>query len=144
MYSQSHFLLIEPLHRARKINLLFSLLYDTPVDCNPLTLLGSLYFVSTLQSHRNEFHPRARACVFIGYPPVIKRYKLYDIFSKSYFICRDIVFQENYFFFHSIPHTIDFIDPFFDIILLHTAPDLPIYHSTSDLPLDLPTIGNNN
>lgn len=68
------------------------------------------------------------------------KYKLYDISSKFiylflFFVSRDVVFWLNHFPFQSITHTTDFNNWF---------AHLPIYHSTSDLSLDLPTISNDN
>lgn len=37
--------------------------------------------------------------LFLGYPFREKRYKLYNISSKSFFVCRDVVFHEHMFSF---------------------------------------------
>lgn len=121
----------------------FSLLYDTPMDYTFLKVFGRHCFASTLLSHINKFHPLARARVFVGYPPGIKGYKLYDISSKSFVVSRD-VFHENHFPFHSIPYTTNLINSFPDIVLPQIAPDLPIYHRTSTSPSNLPLDSNNN
>lgn len=63
------------------------------------------------------------ACVFLGYPPGVKGYKLYDISSKSFIVSRDVVFHESYFPFHSIDSETDTLDPFPDIVLPKSLPD---------------------
>lgn len=105
----------------------FSLLYDTSFDYNYLTVFGSLCFASTLPSHRNKFYLRAKACVFIGYQPGIKGYKLYDISSKSFLISRDVVFYESHFHFHSISSPSYSVDPFPDVILPSIYSDLFVH-----------------
>ena len=96
---------------------LYQLLYQTPVDYSSFRVFGSLCFVSTLPSHRSKFHPRAKACIFIGYPPNIKGYKLYDLTEKSIFISRDVQFHEHIFSFHSIISFDEILDPFSDLVL---------------------------
>lgn len=52
---------------------------------------------STLSTHRDKFHPRARMYVFLGYSSGMKGYKMYDIATKEIFISRDVVFHEHIF-----------------------------------------------
>lgn len=79
----------------------FTLLFDSPVDYKSLKSLEAsvllLLYHLTDQSLNQE--PKR---VFVGYPPGIKGYKLYDRLSKSFFISRDVVFHEHLFPFHSI------------------------------------------
>lgn len=89
-----------------------------------LRVFGSLCFTSTLPSYHSKFHPRAKRCVFVGYSPGIKGYKLYNIISKSFLISKDAAFHEHIFPFHSTPRTPDTIDLFPNITLPNLAPDL--------------------
>ena len=44
--------------------------------------------------------PHARWCIFIGYPPNHKGYKLYDLEDNTGFVSKDVVFHESIFPFH--------------------------------------------
>lgn len=103
---------------------LFSLFYKSTVEYNFQRVFGSLCFKSTLSSHCPKFHSRARACIFLGYLPGIKGYKLHDIISKSIFISRDIVFHEHFFPFHSIRQDNKLIDDFPDFFLPKSTIDI--------------------
>lgn len=54
------------------------------------------YATNTLP-HKDKFELRAYKCVFIGYPPGQKAFKLYNIQTKTVFISRDVVFHETIF-----------------------------------------------
>lgn len=56
-------------------------------------------------------------CVFLGYPPGMKGYKMYDIQNSEIFVSRDIVFHEDTFLFHDLVSSDPLVDPFPDLML---------------------------
>lgn len=95
----------------------YEVLYGKAADYYMLRVFGCLAFASTLSANRNNFQPRARVCVFPGYPSGVKGYKLYDGKLKEIFLTRDVVFHENIFPFHIVSATDQLLDPFPDLVL---------------------------
>ncbi|XP_073059697.1 uncharacterized protein [Primulina eburnea] len=99
------------------LNVARALLFQSRVpDKLRESVFGCLAFASTLAAHRDKLSPRARACVFLGYPPGIKGYKLLDITRQEIFVSRDVIFHEDTFPFLSITPTVN-IDPFPSMVL---------------------------
>lgn len=73
-------------------------------------------------------------CVFLGYPPGIKGYRLLDLHTRETFISRDVIFHENIFPFHNIKNKSVLADPFPDFVLPLPLADLSDQHHSDNIP----------
>lgn len=60
----------------------YTVLCQVAMDYNSFRVFGCLCCASSLSVNRSKFDSRAIPSVFLGYPPGIKGYRLYDISQK--------------------------------------------------------------
>jgi len=75
----------------------YEMLHDTPPSYNHLKVFGCLGFMTTAKQGRDKFQPRAKACVFMGYPFGQKGYKVMDLETNKFHVSRDVIFHERVF-----------------------------------------------
>ncbi|KAL8139628.1 LOW QUALITY PROTEIN: hypothetical protein V2J09_005649 [Rumex salicifolius] len=70
----------------------------------PLSSLGfKTPYVGTLKHSRTKFDPRSQRCVFLGFDPNVKGYKVMDLASRRVFLSHDVIFDELVFSLENIP-----------------------------------------
>ncbi|XP_061365768.1 uncharacterized protein LOC133309044 [Gastrolobium bilobum] len=102
----------------------YEALYEKAPTYDHLRIFGCLCFDNIRPKPNDKFAPRSRKCILMGYPVTQKGWKLYDLETKEYFICRDVQFHEDSFPFvttpindsrhaslPSLPATIEAVDP---------------------------------
>lgn len=68
----------------------YELMLGTKPDYSLLKTFGSLCYVSTNLKDRNKFFPRAKPCIFLGYPLGYKGFKVLDLESHSVSVSRNV------------------------------------------------------
>lgn len=65
-----------------------------------MKVFGCLCFATNPSISADKFSHKGVPCVFIGYPPLKKGFKLLNLLTNKEFISRDVVFHETIFPFH--------------------------------------------
>ncbi|CAL1377018.1 unnamed protein product [Linum trigynum] len=84
---------VERKHQENKTP--YEIQYGHPPDVSNLKVFGWLCYARTLSHNKTKFSPRAKPCIFMGFPPGVKGYKLFDLQGQNVFFSRDVVFREN-------------------------------------------------
>ncbi|OIT20294.1 hypothetical protein A4A49_65857, partial [Nicotiana attenuata] len=74
----------------------YELLHNRAPSLTHLRVLGCLCYATNLVKE-DKFSPRAIVAVFLGYAETQKGYKLIDLNTNKFFVCRDVIFKENMF-----------------------------------------------
>lgn len=75
----------------------YKVLHKKEPEYKHLRVLGCLTFASNPDQSGDKFSPRGVSCVFMGYPPTQKGYKLLNLLTMQMFVSRDATFHENVF-----------------------------------------------
>lgn len=116
----------------------YELLFHKQPVYTHLRAFSCLCFVNKIKNNQIKFHPRAFKCIFIGYLPNTKGYKVLDLLTLQFFIPRNVIFHES--IFSSIPnitHTPFLFPNFpkkFDPISTTISLSLPISITSSTNP----------
>lgn len=68
------------------------ILYGKKSDLSNLKVFGCLRYSANIMPFKDKLDKRAMKCVFIGYNPSKKAYKLYDLNTHKVFVSRDVKF----------------------------------------------------
>ncbi|CAL9004938.1 unnamed protein product, partial [Prunus brigantina] len=78
----------------------FAVLHNKVPTYDHFRVFGCLAYATSILPP-TKFSPRAHRCIFLGYPPGQKAYKLYDLDTHRLFTSRDAIFHED-----SFPYTL--------------------------------------
>ncbi|KAJ8626505.1 hypothetical protein MRB53_019812 [Persea americana] len=81
----------------------YELLHNRVPSYSFFRVFRCLCFATQTPRIRDKFAPQSRKCVFMGYPPGKRGWRLYDLETKAIFISRDVVFFETFFPFAAPP-----------------------------------------
>lgn len=72
----------------------YEVCYNKRPTYKHLRAFGCLCYVYSEKINRTKLDPRARECIFIGYPPHVKGYKCFDIEKQTIIVSRHVKFIE--------------------------------------------------
>ncbi|KAL8089306.1 hypothetical protein AgCh_038927 [Apium graveolens] len=78
----------------------FGLLYNSLPEYDNLRVFGCLAFAYNLANTSDKFEHRGVPCLFLGYPPHQKGYRLLNLLTNQEFSSRDVIFHESIFPYH--------------------------------------------
>ena len=75
----------------------FEHLFGRKPNISHLRVFGCVSYMHIPSDQRKKLDPKARKTIFVGYPPGVKGYKLYDTEKRSFRISRNVLFLEDKF-----------------------------------------------
>ena len=75
----------------------YEILFKESVDYGDFKVFGCLSFTATSKTTTDKFANKAIPCVFLGYPPHKKGYRLLDLMTNEILVSRDVKFHEHVF-----------------------------------------------
>ncbi|RVW94271.1 Retrovirus-related Pol polyprotein from transposon TNT 1-94 [Vitis vinifera] len=99
----------------------FERLYGKLPSYSHIRVFGCLAYATNVHVP-HKFAPRAKRCIFLGYPVGQKAYKLYDLDTHQMFTSRDVVFHETIFPYESIPSPSSNSDPVIPLSISDLSP----------------------
>ena len=117
----------------------YYILHKTPPEYDHLKVFGCIAFAANPTFTSDKFENRGVPSIFLGYPTLKKGYLLLNLLTQKLFICRDVVFQETIFPFHSssnpkfmqpIPPTVPNIQPCDHDFFGDNSDDVDVFHDS--------------
>ncbi|RVW14961.1 Retrovirus-related Pol polyprotein from transposon TNT 1-94 [Vitis vinifera] len=102
----------------------FERLYGKLPSYSHIRVFGCLAYATNVHIP-HKFAPRAKRCIFLGYPVGQKAYKLYDLDTHQMFTSRDVVFHETIFPYESIPFPSSNSGPVIPLSISDLSPPVP-------------------
>ena len=75
----------------------FQRLFGRRPNISNLRVFGCVSYVHVPDSQRRKLDAKAHRAIFVGYPPGVKGYKLYDLEKKKFIVSRNVQFFEGNF-----------------------------------------------
>ncbi|GAA0186956.1 transmembrane signal receptor [Lithospermum erythrorhizon] len=75
----------------------YEILFKQPPSLSTLRVFGCLCYVANRPRIKDNFAPRSRKCMFVGYPFGQKGWRVFDLETREFFVSRDVEFCEDIF-----------------------------------------------
>ncbi|CAM6106739.1 unnamed protein product [Calypogeia fissa] len=83
-------------HSTKFMQTPFDLWYKRPADYSQLRIFGCAAYVHIELAHRTKLDPTFKKCIFLGFSPGQKGYKLWDPVDCKVVVSKNVVFDEDW------------------------------------------------